>query len=98
MSNADTRRCQVVVGKKRRVCNIPDARPTFTTRLSEVTRHNPQPRWVCEGHMAKFPSVEAISGGEKVVYHKSYEVIDGEMIPLPKEEQYGQVQKLKEAS
>lgn len=92
MSNADTRRCQVVVGRSRRVCNIPDAYPTFTTRLSEVSARNPQPRWVCEKHMPQFPSVGAISGGEKPVYYKSYEVINGEMIPLPREEQYAEVQ------
>lgn len=91
MPNDQFRTCDVVIKRPHHKCGATDAHPKMTTTLAEVSERNPQPRWVCAKHWNKFPSIESVTGTLRHLLDvKSYEIKNGELVPLPKGDQYAQ--------
>lgn len=52
---------QLHLGKK--ICGVDeDVEPVFTTRLSEASKDNPQPTWLCKAHRRGVRKVSAMTG------------------------------------
>jgi hypothetical protein len=66
------------------------ARPQFTASLSTIRsrKETRQPKWLCESHGRKRPSVSALTGLPVTSQAKSYEIVNGKLKVLPDREQY----------
>ena len=85
--------CQV------KACSSPATTPAFTDTLSSITATRPrrtsamkdqrtvQPKWLCQRH-AGLLKVDAYTGERSVPWSKSYEVVDGTLKPLPRNDSY----------
>lgn len=91
MPNAEVRRCQVKKrkGGKIKRCQHRNAQPVFTTTLKEVTKRNPQPRWICPCHMRLVTPVDPYTGfPRREIQVKSYVLRGGELVPLNGRQRY----------
>lgn len=91
-------RCDHTTDKK--VCKRTDTVPQFTRALSEIGKvrnrkrrsdDERQPKYFCPAHRRKHPNMSPTIVGVKrdLMEHKSFEIIDGELIPLRGGDVYG---------
>lgn len=70
-------------------CRDTDTKPKFTKRLVDIVGNtrgwrnaNSQPRYYCRKHWKLHRGVSPTTGEQMVRSHKSYELVDGKLVPL----------------
>lgn len=82
-------------------CDSEDTTPRFTVSLKQIPHvrsrkrrqgDGRQPKWFCKKHRRLHPAVSPTGGERMHRTSKSYEIVDGKLVPLRGGEVYGKAQ------